>query len=512
MAGKVLFIVLDQLRADCISGSLSGAVKTPNLDRLISQGVAFKNHYSVTVPCGPSRASLLTGRYALNHRSIRNGTPLAGDIPNLALEARKSGYEPLLFGYTDTSTDPVGRATADPDLTDYEGVLPGFREQVEMRAETNLTWCADLRHKGYEIPDAYWATFFPQNDGKPQSHIRGPAMYKAEDGESAFLATETMKALSVRQRNDWFAHVTFIKPHPPLVAPEPYNRMYDIADVPKADRPDDFDHYRKSHPFIEAFFSSPDEHGLYIGFDGRMDRLPDDDADALRAVYFGLATEADHHVGRLLDYLNETGQADDTLVIVTADHGEMLGDKRKWGKSTFHDAAYHVPLIIRDPRRAHTAGQTVEEFTESIDIAPTILQWIGQEIPPAFDGRSLLPFVGESQPADWRDHIFAEFDFGHPLEPTRFQRHLQCHHTEANCAILREKRFKLVHFNGGLPPILFDLEADPGENSNVANDPAYQSELLRLTARMLDHRMRHADQSRALMMITDNGISTGNRW
>jgi len=259
MAGKVMFIVPGRLRADCVSGETAGAVRLPNLRLLMAQGVTFANHFTVTAPCGPSRASLLTGRYAMNHRSIRNGTPLADHIPNLA---REVGYEPLLFGYTDTSADPVSRAPSDPDLTDYKGVLPGFREPIEMR----------------------------------------------------------------------------------------------------------------------------------------MAELPDEDADALRAVYFKLATEADNHVGRLLDYLDETGQAGDALVVMTSDHGEMLGDKRMWGKCTFHDPAYRVPLIIRDPRSMDAADKIVDRFTESIDIAPTILDWIGSKPPHEFDGRSLIPFLRGSSP------------------------------------------------------------------------------------------------------------------
>ncbi|MEZ5812199.1 MAG: alkaline phosphatase family protein [Rhizobiaceae bacterium] len=512
MAGKILFIVLDQLRADCVFGGLAGTVRMPNLRRLMAGGVTFRRHYTVTVPCGPARASLLTGRYAMNHRSVRNGTPLAGHLPNLATEARKRGYEPLLFGYTDASPDPASRAPADPDLTDYEGVLPGFREMAEMRAESNRTWLADLKHKGYDLPHAYWATYLPRDDGGPSAHIRGPAMFDAKDSETAFLATETLKALSVRGGTDWFAHVTFIKPHPPLVAPEPYNRMYDLADLPKPDRPADFDAYRKSHPFIEAFFSATGEHELFIGFDGRMADLPDEDADALRAVYFGLVSEVDAHVGRLLDFLDETGQSDDTLVILTADHGEMLGDKRKWGKRTIHEQAYHIPLIIRDPRNGAAAGGTVEAFTESVDIAPTILDWMGREVPHAFDGRSLLPLVGGVVPDGWRDYVFAEMDYGDPVEPTRFQAFLGSHPTVCNCTLLREERFKLVHFNGGLPPMLFDLENDPLERQNLAGDAAFAGELYRLTAKMLDHRMKHADQSRALMKLTDKGVKTGSRW
>ena len=109
MAGKVLFIVFDQLRADCIHGALAGLLDLKNFGRLMDQSVTFARHNTVTAPCGPARTSLLTGLYAMNHRSVRNGAPLASHITNLGLEARRAGYEPLLFGYSDTSADPSVR-------------------------------------------------------------------------------------------------------------------------------------------------------------------------------------------------------------------------------------------------------------------------------------------------------------------------------------------------------------------------------------------------------------------
>lgn len=192
--------------------------------------------------------------------------------------------------------------------------------------------------------------------------------------------------------------------------------------------------------------------------------------------------------------------------MVTGDHGEMLGYHFCWGKQTVYDQCFHVPLIIRDPHRREAAGTVVEDLTESVDIAPTILDWVGQEIPPAFDGRSLLPFVEGLVPAHWRDHVFCELDFGDPVEATRYQRRLGLSLAEANFAVLRERRYKYVHFNGGLPPLLFDLENDPGELTDVASDPALASELLRLARRMLDHRIAHAAHATSGMKLTEAGV------
>ena len=228
---NVLFIVMDQLRADVLTGALAGFAPTPNLDAFAASAIRFDNHFSVTSPCGPSRASLLTGLYAMNHRAIRNGTPLASHHTNLALEARKLGHEPLLFGYTDIQPDPTGRSPADPDNFVYENTLPGFREIVEMRLEYGAEWLGHLRAHGYDVPDAMSPNLMRLY--RPEGGVFGnPALYAAEDSDTAYLTDRTIAALSVRKTNPFFAHVTYVRPHPPLVAPAPYHDLVDPATLP----------------------------------------------------------------------------------------------------------------------------------------------------------------------------------------------------------------------------------------------------------------------------------------
>ncbi len=175
---NVLFITIDQLRADVVFGDLAAHVDLPNLRGLMDDAVTFTRHYSVTNPCGPSRASLLTGQYAMNHRSVRNGTPLRNDIPTLATEVRKSGYTPLLFGYTDTSQDPRAYPEGDPALSTYEHPMTGFHEMVEMRSEESYPWRADLIAKGYDLPD-YEDFYVPVAEPAQERRIDGPAFYRA---------------------------------------------------------------------------------------------------------------------------------------------------------------------------------------------------------------------------------------------------------------------------------------------------------------------------------------------
>ncbi len=516
MAEKVLLIVIDQLRADCVVGGLAQAAPMPNLTALINEATYFKEHYTVTTPCGPSRASLLTGLYAMNHRSVRNGTPLANHHRTVGTQLRSAGLEPMLFGYTDVSTDPSGLHANDPDLKNYEGLAPGFAEMLRLRLETPGSWVGYLKSHGYAVPDNYWDLYKPELDRRTAtesdpngSPIRSPARYANHHSDTAFLTERTIETLSVRESEPWFSLVTYIRPHPPLVAPEPYNTMYAPELLPKPVRNKSFNDLRRSHAFFNVYFNEPSNTGLYRGFNGELQHLSDQHTDELRAVYLGLAAEVDHHIGRLLNYLRSSGQYDDTLIVVTADHGEMLGDQYLWGKVCPQDAALKIPLIIRNPRSPESFGRVVDALTESVDIAPTLADWTNAAPNPAYDGRSLLPLMQGATPPQWRDHIFVEAELGEPDVPTCFQRAWDLPFNHANFAVLRDSQYKYVHFNGGISPLLYDLMADPDETQNLAEQDLHQSTISRLLSKMNDHRMTHADHSLSHMKLTDNGLFNG---
>jgi arylsulfatase A-like enzyme len=455
----------------------------------MAESVSFSNNYSVCAPCGPARASLLTGQYAMNHRAVRNGTPLRHDTPNLATELRKAGRRPLLYGYTDSAQDPRPLPAADPRLTTYEEVMTGFEEVVRMRLEDpGGPWIGHLVRKGYKLSRE--TIFRPTGP-----EIDDPALYAAADSDTAFLTDAMLSDLMLRPPG-WVAHLTYIRPHPPFVAPEPYNRMFDKATMPPARETD------SDHPFLAPARAYQSMTSVVKGFENR-----DEDADAvarIRAVYMGLAAEVDHHLGRVIAFLKETGQYDDTLIVVTSDHGELLGDFGCWGKSHYYDAAYHTPLIIRAPGYGSQAGTIRDEMVESIDITPTILDLLGIDIPDSMDGRSLRPFLAGKHPADWPDYSYSELDFGNPVAPSRFERDLGIKADEANLAILREPDRTLVQFGADLPPVLFD-KTGAGEAKNIAGSPGSAEDILRMTQKMLRHRMQNPDGLFARTMITNAG-------
>jgi len=507
---KILVIISNQLRADCVEGSLAEHVNLPNIAALRKDAVTFTKHFSVTNPCGPSRASIFTGKYAMNHRSIRNGTPMSDGITNIAREMRKSGYDPMLYGYTDTSLDPRSRHPNDPDLKTEEGLMPGFREMLEMRLMESYPWRAYLKSKGYDLPE--YDHFYDAISPDPTRPARpdDPPFYKAEDSDTAFLTNSLIHDLSVRTDQDWFAVATYIRPHPPLVAPEPYNKMYDPADLPKPARLNSPEAQAKVHPFMVGALKAPKMENVVRGCD--VDANNDDDVQILRSIYLGLATEVDTHIGRVIDFLKDTGQYDDTIIVLMADHGETLGDHHLWGKQNPYEGAYHIPLIIRDPQNPAQHGTMVDAFTESVDFTPTVLDLVGQAVPAGMDGVSLKPFLEGTPPEKWRSavHLELELEFSEPHTTTEWQKATGVSLHEANLAILREERYKLVHFNGGLAPLMFDLENDPDELDNLADDPAHAGTLLRLTRKLLNHRMRHSDRTLADVKITSEGVVNFN--
>ncbi len=489
---KVLILIADQLRADCLNGALAGHVEMPHIRAFQREAVSFERHYSVTNPCGPSRASILTGLYAMNHRSVRNGTPLAAGTANLATELRALGYELMLWGYTDTSADPTVVAPADPVLKTEEQVLPGMREMLEMRLMESYPWRAHLAAQGYDLPayDKFYAQVSPE-PGR-ETRVDDPPFYRAEHSDTAFLTDRLIGDLSVRADQDWFAMGTWIRPHPPLVAPEPYNKMYDPASLPLPARLESFEAEAAVHPFMQGALQAPTMQHTVVGC--RVDEHSDADLQALRAVYLGLVSEVDANFGRIINWLKESGQYDDTLVVLMADHGEMLGEHRMWGKQTPYEGAWHIPLIIRDPRRKGAFGRKVTAFTDSTDIVPTILDLLGGQAPSGLDGVSLRPWLEGETPGEWRDAVHLELEYGEPDHISTRMAATGVRLNQANLAILREERFKLVHFNGGLPPLLFDMQKDPGELNNLAADPAHAGELLRLTQKLLSLRMAHENR------------------
>jgi len=498
LAGNVLFITLDQWRGDCLSAAGHPALATPVLDRLAADGTIFLNHFAQASPCGPARASLYTGMYLQNHRSGRNGIPLDSRHSNVALEARKAGYEPVLFGYTDTSADPRGLDPDDPALDSYEGVLPGMVELLRLHDDLE-PWLRHLRGRGYTAPppDGAHLDIYRPRDDYPGAAGRGPSfappVYPAGDSLAAFMTDEILRYLEARNGRKWFVHASYWHPHPPFIAPEPYNHRYAPADMPKPRRAGSLAAECAQHPFLSWRMARLRNRTWTLAAEICPTELSDGDLAQLRATYCGMINEVEDNLGRLIDWLKANGQYDDTLIVITSDHGEQLGDHWMLGKESYFDEAFHIPLIVRDPRAGAVRGRRVAAFTESVDVMPTILEWIGVAPPRECDGHALMPWLKGDTPAGWRDAAHWEYDF-RDLVGQSAERALGIVSDECQLAVIRDERYKYVHF-AALPPLFFDLERDPDQLTDRAGDPTYAPLILRYAQKMLSWRMANEERT-----------------
>lgn len=502
---NILLITADQWRGDCVGYAGHPTVRTPNLDRLAARGTAFLRHYAQAAPCSPSRASLYTGLYQMNHRVVRNGTPLDARHDTIALAFRRLGYRPTLFGYTDQSIDPRTVGPDDPWLRTYEGVLPGFEVGLRL-AENPEPWLAWLSARGIPTPANFWEIYAPvgERTGRPTNR---PARYGADETETAFLADAFLGWLAARDAEPWFAHVSFLAPHPPFVAPAPFNDMFAPGEGPRFRRAGDPAGEAAVHPLVAYWLSRTRNNHFVVGAADRpVSDWLDEDFRTVRAVYYGMIAEVDRQIGRIVDALATTGADRTTVVVFTSDHGEMMGDHWTLGKFGYFDQAYHVPLIVADPAAA--AGR-VEAFTESVDLFPTLVERAGGILPATLDGCSLKPFLEGRPPAAWRDAVHWEYDF-REVATAEAQAFFGLPLDDCSLAVHRGERLKYVHF-AGLPSLLFDLAADPDELVNRAGDPDYAAARLACAEELLAWRARHLDRTLTGIELTPAGPVDASR-
>ena len=471
---NILLITLDQFRADCLSCAGHPLVQTPALDELASQGVRLARHYSQAAPCSPGRAALYTGTYQMNNRVVANGTPLDTRFDNIAHAARRAGYAPALFGYTDQGVDPrLVDDPADPRLSTYEGVLPGFDPVLDMSG-WQLPWLHWLNGHGYDFDD-------------PIAALRLDHERPAELSTSTFL-TDVFFGWLGGQHQPWFAHLSYLRPHPPYSAAGQFSTMYDPASCPPP-----MPIPTSRHRLFAGLLANP------------MVAASDDPSEVahMQSQYFGMISEVDAQLARVWLALEARGEWDNTVIVVTADHGEQLGDQGLIQKAGFFESSYAVLGIVRDPRFGHVG--VVEDFTENVDIMPTLCEAMGAPVPAQCDGLPLTPFLRGDRPSSWRDAAYYEWDWRDVFIPQGdhewpWDRRLE----RQNLAVRRSRDRAFVHFGDGSWRC-FDLAVDPTWQTEVT-DPAV---VLAESAAMLSWRSRNLDRTMTGLLLQDGGIG---RW
>jgi len=370
-------------------------------------------------------------------------------------------------------------------------VLPGFDPVCDLPEGNPVRWLDWMRAAGVAVPED-WRPFVDQ----PAPGTRWQTQYGAEHTQTVFLTDRLLDFVDDRSSagTPWFAHLSYLRPHPPFLAPAPYVSRYDPASVPDPVRTPTRAEEGAQHPLLGVMIDHP------------LIASPDDPQEQreLQATYYGMMAEVDDQLGRVFDALDEMGIADRTLVVFTSDHGETLGDHWVLHKLGWFDQTFHIPLIVRDPRAqfAATRGRVVAVFTEHVDVLPTIAELLATEVPLQCDGRPLTPWL-EGETPDWRSDVHFEFDFRDP-DGAMFEQVFGLTLEECALAVLRDDRGKYVHFSGHptMPPIFFDLDADPDQLVNRAADPAYAAQVLDYAQRMLAWRMQHNERTLTGMKLT----------
>ena len=412
----------------------------------------------------------------MNHRVLGNGSPLDRSFDNVALVARRAGYVPTLFGYTDQTVDP--RDTTGPDdprLATYEGVLPGFDVALDLTG-VHAPWTRWLAERGHDISSGHVKLLSTEHERAVEHSV------------SSFLTDSFVDWLD-RQAGGWFAHLSYLRPHPPYRAAGEFATMYDPADVslpiPMADQ---------RHGL----------HDLMLAIDDTKAPLEEARLRRMRSQYYGMVSEVDHQMGRVRAALEARGEWESTVVIVVSDHAELLGDHGLRNKGGFFEQSQHIVGIVRDPRRS-ARGVTVSAFTENVDILPTLCELTGAEIPLQCDGRSLVPFLDGGEPGDWRDAAHWEYDWSPVVLPMGdfpwpHDRRLSTY----SLAVRRDHSHAYVQFGDG-SSLCFDLSVDPTWRTAETRPDV----VLTKAQGMLQWRMTHARRDLAHMVI-DDGIA--GRW
>jgi arylsulfatase A-like enzyme len=263
----------------------------------------------------------------------------------------------------------------------------------------------------------------------------------------------------------------------------------------------------KQHPFFAYMLAQSVKYGNY-----RADIYPRDDKSMrqLRATYYGLITEVDHNIGKIIAQLKEADQYENTVIIFVSDHGAQIGDHHLLAPGAFFDQSFHVPLVIRSPdeNMPQHRGRVVDAFTESVDILPTVMDMFGAEIPRQCDGRSLAPFLKGEDPKTWRNEAHWEVDFRYMQPSWGYEppdEKLGIEFEECTFNVIRDENYKYVHF-AALPPLFFDLKNDPDELHNLAQDPAYTDLMLSYAQKLISWRMANDERTLTHLMVGPNGV------
>jgi arylsulfatase len=453
---NILWVCTDQQRFDTIQGLSNSVIKTPNLEKFMGESATFTNAFAQAPICSPSRGSFLSGRYPHVTGLRANGQRIRPTERLVTRILADSEYTCGLSGKLHLSPCFGGRVE---DRIDDGYEVFHWSHDITNQWPLKNDWYVWLERQGVKIPKL------------PAQHVWGMPI-EPKYSQTAWCAEMAIQFMrQQREFNPWLFSVNIFQPHHPFFPTEEYLSHYDPAKMPNPA-------YREGELDNKPIFQNIDHQGAYGGSAISFAKTSPEEHRQITAAYYAMIEQADAEMGRMLNVLEETGQADNTIVIFMSDHGEMLGDHGMYLKGPyFYDCLTRVPLIVRWPKR-FKGGTRIDSLVELVDIAPTLLDGAGIPVPAGMQGRSLMPLLtGKTQ--KHRDSVYMEyFDANAIFEIPPM---MSC---------VRTDKWKLNFCDKPRSGELYDLEKDPGEFHNLWNDAHHKDTqemmLQNLVARMIE--------------------------
>lgn len=431
---NILLLFTDQQRADTVAALGNPQIRTPALDRLCREGTAFTRCYTPSPVCVPARAALATGLPSHLNGCFDNNTSVRGDLPSVMEHVRAAGYQ----------THGVGKMHFTPDLDRLWGFdTRDYSEELVNSRDDYRTMLRDVGFGHVEDPHGVRSEYY---------YIPQPSQLPAHLHHTSWVADRSIDFLQRRDNvRPFFLMASFIKPHPPFEAPTPWNKLYRTPEMVPPFRPDGFEVLLTYWNRVQNRYKYRDH-----GYDELLVRT-------IRAAYYACISFIDAQVGRILDALGT--DLDNTLVLFSSDHGELLGDYGSFGKRSMLDAAARVPMLARLPGR-FAAGAVCDTPTSLLDVMPTCLACAEVD-------RLIYPHAADLASVANGAHT------------GRFVTS-QYQHRGYGLYMAAWRSLKYVYSQPDAREWLFDRDADPCESRDVSCDSAYADRLNACRAALIE--------------------------
>lgn len=473
---NILFIMSDDHGYQAISAYGSKVNKTPNLDRIAKAGMRFDRCFVTNSICGPSRAVILTGKYSHLNGFVRNGNTFNGEQQTVAKLLRSAGYQTAVVGKWHLRSEPTGfdywevligqGPYYNPPMKTAQGVVQHTGYTTDIITDLALDWLQNKRdddkpfflvyqhkapHRNWQPSPKYINKYDGETIAEPET------LFDNYEGRGTAAKTQEMTIARHLNPND-------LKLVPPRNLTPEQKKVWDAAYEPK------------NREYLQAELEGKDlirwKYQRYV-------------KDYLRCI-----DSVDENVGRVLDYLDESGLAENTVVFYTSDQGWYLGEHGWFDKRWMYEESFRTPLMIRWPGVVKP-GSVTTDMAMNLDFAETFLEIAGADVPQDMQGSSLVPVLKQETPETWRDAVYYhyyEYPGAHAV-----RKHLG----------VRTDRYKLIHFYTLDEWELYDLEKDPNELTSVYADPAYAEIVAMMKVRLEELKKQYKDDGSVVSFQAD---------